>query len=377
MSTQSNLQIVTSEMNVLFVHSAVDDYPLSTEEFRVYAHLARRAGSGEAWPSIASIAKHCRIHEDTARRCVHSITAYGLIDVTERGHQGKSNLYRLTPVSKWKSAQEVLTLQKAQAEAGKTKRAAKKAASKPPSEMKGGVVNEGRGSEWRDPSETKGGEGGETKGGHPSETKGDEVNPAKGIQVRQSNEREAPAAPALADPSGDDQKGQGATAHPADAGAADAADVTPQMPSEGQHQASPDVRPGNTTDHKKIPGGAARAAGGAGEMTAAEAFLRRKLSDTFIDRLFDELQPLGVERRVDWPALSLERVQELMQEAQRTHTEYGVKVPTRLRDLLDDECRRVSVPLAAAPAAGEDDPNIDPLDALLAGAPLKGQRSRR
>ena len=46
-----------SEMNVLFVDSAVDDYPLSAEEFRIYAHIARRAGLGEAWPEYRH---HCQ-----------------------------------------------------------------------------------------------------------------------------------------------------------------------------------------------------------------------------------------------------------------------------------------------------------------------------
>lgn len=178
----SDLQQDQSEFNVLFVHSDIDDYPLTTEEFRVYAHIARRAGLGEAWPAMASIAKKCRIHEDTARRCIHSLTAYRLLSVEDRSKEGKSNKYRLTRKSQWMTAGEVEALQLAQAELGKTKRAAKRAAKvavTPPSEMKGGVVNKGRGSERRDPPETKGDRGGETKGGGASETKGDEVYPLK------------------------------------------------------------------------------------------------------------------------------------------------------------------------------------------------------
>ena len=60
----------TSEMNVIFVHSRLDDYGLPAPSFRVYCHLARRAGRGSAWPAArispslvactrTPFAKHC------------------------------------------------------------------------------------------------------------------------------------------------------------------------------------------------------------------------------------------------------------------------------------------------------------------------------
>ena len=76
-----------------------------------------------------------------------------------------------------------------------------------------------------------------------------------------------------------------------------------------------------------------------------EEYLRRLFGTQFIDRLFSELQPLGVNREEHWPVLPLECVEELVAEAQRTHGEYRVKVPTRLRDLLDGECRRRNIPI--------------------------------
>ena len=162
-----NLRQDTSELNVLFVHSAVDDYPLTPEEFRVYAHFARRAGLGEAWPKIESIGRVCRMHPDTARQCVHSLNASGMINVQER--KGRTNLYTITRVSSWKPAAEVEAIKKAAAHTGKLKRAAKKVAKsatiqstastapsggKPadPSETKGGVVNGGSPSERRETS---------------------------------------------------------------------------------------------------------------------------------------------------------------------------------------------------------------------------------
>lgn len=63
----------------VFVHSSLDDLGLSPQEFRVYGHLARRAGRGVAFPAIASIAETCRIHPQTARRAVATLIKRGLI----------------------------------------------------------------------------------------------------------------------------------------------------------------------------------------------------------------------------------------------------------------------------------------------------------
>ena len=44
----------------LHIHSDLDDFPLSAEAFRVYAHLVRRAGkSRKAWPSYQNIGETC------------------------------------------------------------------------------------------------------------------------------------------------------------------------------------------------------------------------------------------------------------------------------------------------------------------------------
>jgi len=56
--------------NVIFVHSALDDAGLSPSEFRVFAHVSRR---GKCWAAVKTIAEHCRIHPDTARKCLKSL----------------------------------------------------------------------------------------------------------------------------------------------------------------------------------------------------------------------------------------------------------------------------------------------------------------
>ena len=48
------------------------------------------------------------------RRCLKNLTLYGLLDCQDRGHLGKTNLYRITKFSAWKPADEALRLQEAQ-----------------------------------------------------------------------------------------------------------------------------------------------------------------------------------------------------------------------------------------------------------------------
>jgi hypothetical protein len=89
-----------SEMNVLFVHSDIDDFGLSPAEFRVYAHIARRAGQSSCWPGIDSIATTCRLHTETVVKAIKALEVNGLLEVIRK--TGVSNVYRLTKRSQWK-----------------------------------------------------------------------------------------------------------------------------------------------------------------------------------------------------------------------------------------------------------------------------------
>lgn len=149
--------------------------------------------------------------------------------------------------------------------------------------------------------------------------------------------REAPAVPALAPPP---QVEVNDPSHPADAGAADAAGQDIRTPSQDQ-PGSEEGQDDQATDTDVLPGAAA---GRTAEQRAeTEAFLKRKLSPKFVSSLLEEIQPLGLERQQDWFDLPLERVKELLEEARRTHETAGVKVPTRVRDLLDAECRQINL----------------------------------
>ncbi len=93
------LQDGRTDFNVVFIHSRLDDYGLPPPEFRVYAHVARRAGSGGAFPAVKSIARVCRLHPQTVRRALGVLVKHRLIRREDR--PGKTAVYRLTPASEW------------------------------------------------------------------------------------------------------------------------------------------------------------------------------------------------------------------------------------------------------------------------------------
>jgi DNA-binding transcriptional MocR family regulator len=95
----SPLQDSRNDFGVVFIHSRLDDYGLTPQQFRVYAHLARRAGSGAAFPAVATIARICQLHAQTVRQALRVLVAHRLI--TREPRPGTTPLYRLTPASHW------------------------------------------------------------------------------------------------------------------------------------------------------------------------------------------------------------------------------------------------------------------------------------
>ena len=100
----------------VFIHSELDDLGLTPNAFRVYCHLARRAGTGVAWPSYQSIGSVCfgpsTPSADYARRlaieAVKELVTFGLIakEIRTQDNDGhttgnKTNVYYLTPQSQW------------------------------------------------------------------------------------------------------------------------------------------------------------------------------------------------------------------------------------------------------------------------------------
>lgn len=92
-------------MNVIFIHSALDDFGLSPIQFRIFCHLARRAGANGAFPAVASMAKLCDVSERWIRICLRDLEEMGLLNRTER--PGYTSVYTLNGPSKWKQKPEV------------------------------------------------------------------------------------------------------------------------------------------------------------------------------------------------------------------------------------------------------------------------------
>jgi len=102
------------ETSLVFIHSTVDDMGLTTRAFRVYCHLARRAGrDNTAFPSYQSIGDTCFSPDEIApgwRRklamsAVQELIENGMllkvVQVKSNGGQ-TSNLYELTPQNEWR-----------------------------------------------------------------------------------------------------------------------------------------------------------------------------------------------------------------------------------------------------------------------------------
>ncbi|MCC5604314.1 helix-turn-helix domain-containing protein [Nostoc favosum] len=92
----------------VFIPGFFDDYPLESSEFRLYAHIQRRAGVSGCFESIPKMAKHCYIALKTAKNAIKLLLAAGMIEIQER--IGTTNIYTLTPPSSWVSPDQVQLL---------------------------------------------------------------------------------------------------------------------------------------------------------------------------------------------------------------------------------------------------------------------------
>ncbi|WP_413774016.1 helix-turn-helix domain-containing protein, partial [Nostoc sp. MG11] len=83
----------------IFIHSELDDYGLDPYEFRVYAHIARRAGQHGAFESIKNMAQFCQMSEGKVKQALRQLIHYGL--VSRESRVGTSSVYKLSPKSQW------------------------------------------------------------------------------------------------------------------------------------------------------------------------------------------------------------------------------------------------------------------------------------
>lgn len=89
------------ELDLVFIHSAIDDLGLDPYEFRIYSRLVRRAGKrGVAYESVSNMAIGCRMGERKARLALRELEARGLVIRHER--PGETTEYVITHQRHWK-----------------------------------------------------------------------------------------------------------------------------------------------------------------------------------------------------------------------------------------------------------------------------------
>lgn len=89
----------TRGFNIIFIHSTLDDAGLDPKEFRIFAHLSRRASSGVAWPSVKTMGEVCCISQSRVRLALKTLTERGFVTCEERA--GRTYLWTINPPEKW------------------------------------------------------------------------------------------------------------------------------------------------------------------------------------------------------------------------------------------------------------------------------------
>lgn len=82
-----------------FIPSFLDDFGLDMASFRLYAHIARRAGSGICWESVPAMAKVCQMDRKTAFKAFAFLQDHRMILVERR--KGQTSLITLTNHTVW------------------------------------------------------------------------------------------------------------------------------------------------------------------------------------------------------------------------------------------------------------------------------------
>lgn len=80
----------------IFIPSALDEYGLTAQQFRVFCHIARR---GACFSSGGTIAKICRLHEDTVWTCLNELERLGMVKRSRK--HGATSEFTITPPTEW------------------------------------------------------------------------------------------------------------------------------------------------------------------------------------------------------------------------------------------------------------------------------------
>ena len=85
--------------HAFYCGSAVDDFGLTSTQFRVLFHLKRRAGNGVAKCGIRSIARICDLHIETVVRAIRDLENQNIINCERR--LKRTTRYFIQPSEQW------------------------------------------------------------------------------------------------------------------------------------------------------------------------------------------------------------------------------------------------------------------------------------
>ncbi|RCJ21076.1 hypothetical protein A6770_30875 [Nostoc minutum NIES-26] len=89
----------------IFISKALDTYGLDVYEFRVLAHVARRAGpKGMCNASQATIADCCGINQ---RKVMQALETLCQVKILNKTKTGRANHYKLNTSSKWEHPEKL------------------------------------------------------------------------------------------------------------------------------------------------------------------------------------------------------------------------------------------------------------------------------
>ncbi|MEH2024222.1 helix-turn-helix domain-containing protein [Nostoc sp.] len=100
--------------SVAFVHNFLDEYGLDPYEFRLYAHIVRRTGGkpeGVCFASLRKTAEICKMSTRKAQQGIKVLIKANFVTQTKR--TGRTDEYRVTPVSDWVPKEELDEIRKA------------------------------------------------------------------------------------------------------------------------------------------------------------------------------------------------------------------------------------------------------------------------
>ncbi|WP_375515894.1 helix-turn-helix domain-containing protein [uncultured Nostoc sp.] len=95
------------------IHNVLDEYGLDSYEFRLYAHIVRRTGGkpeGVCFASLRKTAEICKMSMRKAQQAIKVLIKANLVTQTKR--TGRTDEYRVTPVSDWVSKDQLDQIRK-------------------------------------------------------------------------------------------------------------------------------------------------------------------------------------------------------------------------------------------------------------------------